>query len=201
MADGGYLAALSAYFGFGGRRRRVANRRSAAVPAAALAAVLIVPGPLAAQAPSAFTETYGDWVVRCAIEETGDGGSIRRCSMEQRFVVRDDATGDQRLLLSVVLVANDGGVEAEVLAPFGLLLQSGLRLIADDGPATTLGFETCYIQGCIARGALDDTILAAFRAGEALHIEADQGSEEPFRLDGSLRGFSAASDRLQGESR
>lgn len=198
MADGGFLAALSARFGCGERRRRVA-RRSAAV----LAAALFVAGPLAAQAPSAFTETYGDWVVSCAIEETGDGGSLRRCSMEQRFIVRDEAAGGQRLLLSVVLVATeDGGVEATALAPFGLLLQPGLRLIADDGPATTLGFETCYIDGCIARGVLDDTMLAAFRAGETLRIEADtQGSEEPFRLEGSLRGFSAASDRLRGESR
>ena len=166
-----------------------------------LVACTLAAGPLFAQAPSAFTETYSDWTVRCAVEETGDGGSLQRCSMDQRFVTRDEAAGGERLVLAVVLAVANGGVEATVLAPFGLLLEPGLRLRADDGQPVTLAFETCYPDGCIARGALDEAALAAFRAGDALHVEADAQGDNGFRLEGSLRGFSAAIDRLRGEAR
>ena len=119
--------------------------------------------------------------------------------MDQRFVTRDETAGGERLVLAVVLAVANGGVEATVLAPFGLLLEPGLRLRADDGQPVTLAFETCYPDGCIARGALDEATLAAFRAGDALHVEADAQGDNGFRLEGSLRGFSAAIDRLRAK--
>lgn len=177
----------------------------AAVLAAALVALPPAAGALAAEdpAPSAFTATYGRWTVRCAqAAGNGDGESVRRCAMEQRFLWRDDQSGQERLLLTVTLVATkDGGMEATVLTPFGLLIEPGLRLRADSGRETVLPFHTCLPAGCVARGVLDPKAVWSFRAGAVLHVEADPaGGGDPFRLEGSLDGFSAASARLRDET-
>ena len=181
------------------------RRRRAAVLAAVLAAALPpAAGALAAEdpAPSAFTATYGRWTVRCA-QAPGDGESVRRCAMEQRFLWRDDQSGQERVLLTVTLTAaKDGAMEATVLTPFGLLIGPGLRLRADSGRETVLSFHTCLPAGCVARGTLDPKAVWSFRAGAVLHVEADPaGGGDPFRLEGSLDGFSAASARLRAETK
>ena len=173
--------------------------------ASAAFAALLWSAPLATQAPepapSAFTETYGTWTVICGLEDAGDGARERRCAMEQRFVWRDEDTGQTRQLLTVTLTpTGDSGAEAAALAPFGLLLTNGLRLRADDSEAAVLGFETCFPEGCLARGTLNAAALEAFRAGLVLHVEADPSAGgDPFRLEGSLDGFSAASARIERE--
>ena len=169
-----------------------------------LAAALLTAGSLAAQTvePSAFTATYGDWTVRCA----ADGGEgVPRCAMEQRFLWREGETGASHDLLTVTLTAPegaDGGMEAVVLAPFGLSFERGLRLRADAGRETLLSFRTCLPAGCIARGALDRETVWALRAGAVLHVEADPAAGgDPFRVEGSLLGFDAARSRLLDETR
>ena len=183
------------------------RRRRAAVLAAVLVAALPpAAGALAAEdpAPSAFTATYGRWTVRCAqTAGDGDGESVRRCAMEQRFLWRDDQSGQERVLLTVTLAAaKDGAMEATVLTPFGLLIEPGLRLRADSGRETVLPFHTCLPAGCVARGTLDPKAVWSFRAGAVLHVEADPaGGGDPFRLEGSLDGFSAANTRLRAETK
>ena len=179
-----------------GRRRW----RSAAC-AAAVAALAWAwwPGPGWGQSspPRAFSETYGDWVVRCS----GDGEE-RRCAMEQRFFWRDEESGQNRPLLTVTLTPRArGGMEAAVLAPFGLLFEHGLRLSADQHEGTVLAFHTCLPDGCVARGLLDPDVVWSFRAGAVLHLEADPAAGgDPFHLKGSLGGFDDARERLLGET-
>lgn len=183
------------------------NRKSAdfraAAGGAALAALLGF-GALAAEAPapSAFSATYGKWTVRCAAEPSDDGADVRRCAMDQRFLWRDERSGQNRQLLTVTLaVGKGGGMEATVVAPFGLVLAEGLRLRADAGRGTVLAFHTCLPGGCIARGVVDAKAVKAFRRGKLLHVEAEPAAGgEPFRLEGSLEGFSAAGDRLLEEA-
>ncbi len=169
--------------------------------AAAWLAVLLGSGPLQAQisAPSSFSETYGSWTVACSTGQTADGETVRQCAMEQRFVWQDEQSGQSSPLLTVTLLPSgeDDDLVAVVLAPFGLLLQDGLRLRADELTGIALAFQTCLPEGCIAEGDLDPTTVASFQAGAVLHIEAEPaGGGEPFRLEGSLQGFSDARKRL-----
>ncbi len=163
-------------------------------------------GPLLAQeqVPSAFSATYGDWTVRCAAGvasvDAAGAESPRQCTMEQRFLWRDDETGQTRQLLTVTLVPANRGMEAVAVTPFGLLFEPGLRLRADDHEGETLAFQTCLPEGCIARGALTPDTVWSFRAGMVLHVEAEPAAGgEPFRLEGSLNGFSTAHIRLLEE--
>ena len=156
--------------------------------------------------PSAFSETYGNWTVRCAVvEETREGESgerSRQCVMEQRFVWEDPESGRRQPLLtvSVAPLPDAGGMEAVVLAPFGLRFESGLRLRADETRGVLLSFHTCFANGCIARAPLDPDMIKSFRAGSVLHVEAEPAAGgDPFRLEGSLNGFTHANERLLGE--
>lgn len=181
------------------------GRRFVAGVAGAALAMLGWGGPLHAQGsgPSAFSETYNNWTVRCAVEQTQEGESVRQCAMEQRFIWQDGDSGETRPLLTVVLTPSldDGGMDAVVLTPFGLLFEPGLRLRADDDPdAAQLEFHTCFPDGCVARGSLDRDMIDGFRLGGVLHVEAEPAAGgDSFRLEGSLDGFTNANKRLLQE--
>ena len=178
------------------------GRRFTAGLAGAALAMLAWGGLLQAQEsePSAFSETYGNWTVRCAIEQVQEGESVRQCVMEQRFIWRDDESGQSRPLLTITLAPLDTGMEAVVMAPFGLLFDSGLRLRVDSLEGTTLAFHTCLPDGCIARGTLPPDVVRSLWAGVVLHVEAEPAAGgDTFRLEGSLIGFSAAGKRLLEE--
>ena len=158
-------------------------------------------GPPRAQIsePSAFSETYGNWTVRCTVEPAQEDGSGQRCAMEQRFVWQDRETGHKRPLLTVTLtpLPADEGMEAVVLTPFGLLFAHGLRLRADERRSAALPFHTCLPEGCIARGSLGRELIDGFRAGVVLHVEAEPAAGgDLFHLEASLAGFTSAFRRL-----
>ena len=184
--------------------------------AAPALAALALGGAAAAQdaaqdaaAPSAFSETHGAWTVRCAdaaaAEDEASGGE-RRCAMEQRFVWRDPETGQDSPLLTVTLTPVPGEGEtvailATAAAPFGLRVAPGLRLSADEAEGTVLAFLFCMPDGCVAQAQLTPETLWSFRAGVVLNIEAQPAAGgEPFRVEGSLNGFSAAYARLIAEA-
>ena len=178
------------------------GKRCIAGLAGAALAMLEWSGPLHAQVsgPSAFSETYGNWTVRCAIEPVQEGEGVRRCVMEQRFIWRDDESGQSRPLLTITLAPSDTGMEAVVMTPFGLRFDSGLRLNVDDHEGTTLTFHTCLSDGCIARGALPKDLIRSLWSGAVLRVEAEPATGgEAFRLEGPLSGFNAAGKRLLGE--
>ena len=152
--------------------------------------------------PSAFSETYGNWTVRCTGEPTEEDGSARRCAMELRFVWRDTESGRHGPLLTVTLtpLPADGGMEAVVLTPFGLLFENGLHLRADRQRTMVFPFHTCYSDGCIVRGSLDREMIDGLRAGVVLRIEAKSAEDgNQFRLESPLTGFTGAHKRLLRE--
>ena len=180
---------------------RFGGRSIAALAGVAFAA-LGWAGPLHVQAatPSSFSETYGTWTVRCAIAEAVDGASTRQCAMEQLFVWQRQESRQTQRLLTITLTPSDAGMEMAAVAPFGLLFRNGLRLRADAQEGVTLEFETCLPDGCLARGVLSPNAVRSFQTGKTLHVEADPaGGGDPFRLEGSLTGFSAAHARLLKE--
>lgn len=169
------------------------------IPAAALAAALLAGVPLAAQEPSAFTATYGDWTVRCIADR--DDPDRRFCAMEQRFLWRDADSGQDMPLMTVTLAPAGDTLEVTAVAPFGLLLEAGLTLRTDERQPVLLAFRTCLPEGCFAVGTLASETVAGFRAGRVLHVEAEPAAGgEPFRIEGSLLGFTAAHDRLLEEA-
>lgn len=91
----------------------------------------------------------------------------------------------------------DGTAIATLLLPFGIVLDSGVTPDIDgQPPLPPVRFRTCLPNGCIALYPMDPATVAKLRAGSRLNLKVvtDSGKELSFEI--SLRGFSAALDRI-----
>ncbi|MGO4566489.1 invasion associated locus B family protein [Rhizobium sp. 2YAF20] len=137
---------------------------------------------------SALQETYQDWRVACNLRDKAPACSVSQDQTQQN---------GQRLLAVEMQMRSDGGAIATLLLPFGIVLDSGVTPNVDDQPPLKpVRFRTCLPTGCIALFPLDPATLAKLRAASRLNLKviADAGNELSFQV--SLRGFSAALDRI-----
>lgn len=139
---------------------------------------------------SALNETYQDWLVLCATQQQG-----RLCVMTQQQ--RKSDTG-QLVLAAEFAEVTPGQIKGALTLPFGLRLAEGVTLQVDEAAAVqALPFATCLPVGCIVTVDFDAGMVAALRGGSVLKIQArahDNG--QPVLFTVSLKGFSAAQDRL-----
>jgi invasion protein IalB len=164
---------------------------SAAVLTLGLLATLSASGQGASSLPGGATslrETYDDWVVACAVPQSG-----KTCAMQQELKAQQ--TGQR--VLAIELQPKGAGAAGTLVLPFGLALANGASLQIDDGAAgTPLRFSTCLPAGCIVSLDLDAKMLAGLRKGTALNVKvtpADGGAETQLAI--SLKGFASAFDR------
>lgn len=148
----------------------------------------------ASEAPTSLTETYGDWVVRCVSPAATEGqpAPARICEMTQEL--QQQQTG-QRVLAVSVQKAESGG-RLTVVAPFGLLLSEGVKLSVGETPVAALGFTTCLPAGCIAVSDLEAAALDTLKAGDQAVVEMTDTNAQPVKVNLSLKGFTAAWNRL-----
>lgn len=144
------------------------------------------------EARAQLTETYQDWVVRCA---TPSGGQARACEAVQD--VRRPGS-DERISGAVVTIDRGGQTQATLLTPLGISLPPGVELFrdAEAAPLTRLSFALCRREGCLIRTSLSPALLSAFQRGTAIRmrVRAEGGGSADLPI--SLRGFTAAHGRL-----
>lgn len=142
-----------------------------------------------AQAPSALSETYRNWVVRCQTVEEQD----RRCWMVQTL---QTGNGGNRIL-QVELAIAEGATRLVFLTPLGIVLPAGVSLSVDGNALETLPFNTCVNAGCLAEIEPSAELLRQLRRGTTLTaaFRPNRG-DSSVPLPVSLAGFSAALDRL-----
>lgn len=152
--------------------------------ASAQQAVVQLPG-----GANALQETYQDWTVIC-----GAGPSGKTCLMSQ---VQLQQNG-QRLLAIEIRRGAGEKIEGLLALPFGLDLPSGAGVKIDkDRDLGHLRFSTCVPGGCLVRLELAEEDIAAMRKAASLSINAAAAETmQPVSLSGSLKGYSAAFDRL-----
>lgn len=159
---------------------------------------------LAPAKPSALTESYDDWTVRCATQGAAGekaieavkikpGEGTRQCSLSQT-----QANGNgQRVLLMELRPADDGRLRGNLILPFGLALQKGATFAVDDlPPGKPAPFRTCLPVGCVVSLLFTDAITQSLRSGTKLIVNAQASDPEavvPFSI--SLKGFDAALQR------
>jgi invasion protein IalB len=160
-------------------------------------------GPLQAQeanaeAPTSLTETYRDWVVRCATAPPVEGqtASVRICEMTQEL--RQQDSGQRVLALSVIQAADSTDTASLTLvSPFGLLLSAGIQIEVTEAPLLDMAFRTCLPAGCIALSDLTADQIKVLAAGETATVVLTDTNDQTLRLDVSLAGFTAAWNRLK----
>jgi invasion protein IalB len=160
-----------------------------------LALALLLAAPAVAQnspGPDTLTETYRDWLVRCAAPAGGE----RQCEMVQE--VRERADNGRRVLSLALQRTGDDAGQITAIAPFGLRLSEGLGIRIDeaDPPQRTIPFLTCVADGCIAVAELEPELRALMEDGSALEAVVYAVSGEPVRIGLSLAGFLDAWARL-----
>lgn len=157
-------------------------------------------GAAAAQeAPSASVsvepEAFEDWELFCPEPTPTD--KPRVC--EIRTIIRSQEGG--RLgALAVAANPDPGGktvpMIATLLLPLGVDLTMLPALKIDEGATLSLQFRRCLQRGCEAVAVLDETQLAALRAGALAKVAVGIGGGKTAGFEFSLIGFTAAHDTM-----
>lgn len=131
-------------------------------------------------------QKFKDWTARC---ETPPGSTVERCYIFQNIVLKDSK---QRVLHMAVgfLAANDKPA-AVLTMPLGISLPPGVSISIDDAPPKPVVVERCDPSGCIGAFALDDSSIAALRAGRQAHVHFYDGTRRKISVPVSLLGFTA----------
>lgn len=143
-----------------------------------------------AEAPDTLRETFRDWTVQCATPE----GGARACEMSQ--TIRHNETGGT-LLQFALRVADEDRVVGVLVAPFGLRLAEGVRVLAGETEIGGYGFDTCLASGCIVLAGFDEAALGRMRAATAGEVRATARTGETLAIPVSFMGFSAGLARLR----
>ena len=163
-------------------------------PTLALALFLMTQStpPMAnAQTSQAGSETYENWTVTCAPKVA----QVTACVMSQHQRRQD--TGQLVLAIELNDVTRQSA-KGTMVFPFGLSLPDRAMVQVDAMPILSfLPFETCLPVGCIAPVHFDADTLASLRSGTVLHLMTKaHDTGQPVRFTISLKGFSAAHDRI-----
>ncbi|UGX89329.1 invasion associated locus B family protein [Phyllobacterium meliloti] len=139
--------------------------------------------------PSSLSETYEDWSVNCAVQESG----TRRCALSQQQMHK----GGQRVLTIEFVPDGDTGLKGNLAMPFGLYLEKGVTFRIDDNPAGKPSrFRTCMSTGCIVPLTFTDATTKVLRKGKALNLGAfASDTEKDVTFSISLKGFEPALNR------
>ena len=138
------------------------------------------------------SEQVGDWVLRC---DPPQAGQAKQCEMAQ---ILSDREGKRDLLLiRLGYPPAEGEALALIVVPLDVLLPPGLGLKVDARDPAMVPIRHCDANGCLApwRPSADD--LAAMKGGKELLVLLRNRDGKQLGLPVSLKGFSAAHERLR----
>ena len=136
---------------------------------------------------SAISETYGDWIVKCAV----DNGA-KLCTLGQSQLSKE--TNLQ--VFAIELLPRDGKIEGNMLMPFGLKLDAGAVLKLDNRDLEQVRFSTCTAQGCLLPLSFPTAVTDTLGRANVLTVAAQNlttGQAVVFNMP--LNGFAAALER------
>ena len=161
--------------------------------AAGLTAALIGITASSALAAGKDGETFQDWRVRCA--EDPQNLAAGGCFIFQSVVNNET---QQPVMQIAIGYLPEGQAPAVVITlPLGVRVAPGVLLQIDENEAIKLPFERCLPEGCKVQFRLDETNVAAFKAGVAGKIAFQNGGGRNMTLPFSLKGFTAALASIQ----
>ena len=137
-------------------------------------------------------EKSGDWLVVC----TKTNASEDPCHLSQTL---NDAGGP---VAEINLYRLDDGNQAvagaQLLAPLGTLLTTGVSFSVDGAPGKRYNFNHCEPGGCIAKIGLTDGDIAAFKGGSAatVTLRPAEAPAQIVKVPMSLKGFTAGFEGL-----
>jgi len=147
----------------------------------------------AAQEPQSTTASYGDWVVRCAIQA---GPPVQKtCDMEQLAQMQGQANPISRV--AIPLPAKGQPARLIIQLPVNVSLATSVKITADTRDHLTVPFRRCIPAGCFADTEFKEEEIKRFRAetaaGKLIYKDA---AERDVAIPMSFKGFGQAFDAL-----
>jgi invasion protein IalB len=158
---------------------------------AAMAVLVVVLLPAAAQAQGTVRSVHNDWQIRC---ETPPGAPGEQCALIQSVTAEDRP--NVGLTVIVLKTVDQKSRLMRVLVPLGVLLPKGLGLRIDQTDIGSAGFVRCLPNGCVAEVIMDEKLVAQLRTGKQALFLIYQTPEEGIGVPVGLAGFSAGFDKL-----
>jgi invasion protein IalB len=152
--------------------------------------------PKAAPAPTAQPKqggqpelTYSFWTKVC---QKGQEANAKQVC----FTARDGHMESGMPVVVVVLVELEGEAKKllRVTLPLGMSLQSGTRVIIDNGQPLTGPYVICLSNGCMAEYEASDELITKMKSGQSLHVQGINGSGQPISIPMPLADFAKAYD-------
>ena len=167
--------------------------RLAPVIVGAVLALVAIAGPVSAQqrpAAPAVDGTvkgqFGDWQVVCKAPPPGAKKEI--CAVTQS--VTDETNENVGLTVMVQNFATEQVLR--VMAPLGVLLPRNLALKVDEADLGQVPFMRCFVVGCQAQIAIDDTLRQKLTTGKTALFVIFRTEEQGIGIPISLAGLSDA---------
>jgi invasion protein IalB len=143
----------------------------------------------AAQAnlPPALSGPQPDWVKVCTTDQ--------QSKKEMCQISRDLRAETGQTLASVAIREVKGGKRAIVLAiPPGMQIQPGVRIFVDKQQAAAGKYSVCMQNACFVEAEMTDAMLASFKKGTNLLLQALNVQGRGVILPIGLAGFGKAYD-------
>ncbi len=151
------------------------------------------PNAKPADAKAAEAKPEGNpWVVNCA---SGGSGMDLECQASQNLT--ESKTGQRVLTLTVRRQADNGSLAMLLALPHGLFLPAGASYQIDSGNKVAVAIQTSDQNGAYAAVPLTPELLTGLKSGTSLNIGMESVTRKPVTIPVSLKGFTAAVDKLQ----
>jgi invasion protein IalB len=135
------------------------------------------------------TMQYGGWTVTC-----DEAGEASVCSAAFRVVNRQT---NATILTWMVGRGSDGQLLTEFFVPTEVLIQPGVAMVLEDGPAYRADFVACGRQACKAILPLDPALASELASATkaTLSLTASNGKVTNFSM--GIEGIAAAMAELE----
>ena len=151
--------------------------------------VVLFAAPVRAQqAPDTLRATHGDWQVHCG----ANAGAVEECFMFQAV----DAAAGERVMTAIVVKPVGEMPLLRITVPLGVLLPGGLNVSVDGQELGTVGYLSCFADGCMTQVNMTPEITKQLKAGVQSVVTIQDTYGQPLSLPFSLTGFTAAWNAL-----
>lgn len=145
-------------------------------------------------------QVHGDWVQRCTTEPPPGASPPAPGKQDVCFLIQQVTdTNSQRPLLKITIGFFGAAREprAIIAMPLGVPLATGVQLSVDGKEVTTVPFDVCRRDGCLADVLMDAAAVGAFKAGSQAQARVASTQGEGVNLPISLKGFTAGFGAIQ----
>ena len=158
----------------------------------AMLAAIAAPAPAAAQ--GMVKAVHGEWEIRC---DTPPGAQGEQCLLLQSVKAEDRP--NVGITVVALKTADQKSRLLRVLAPLGVILPKGVRLVIDGQEATAAAapFVRCLPNGCLAEQEISDATLQKLKTGRSAVFIFFETEEEGIGMPLSLEGFAQGFDQLR----